>query len=215
MNEKLIETNYDITKKSAIRKFYENNKILIFSSLFILIIFFGSIFFYLENEKSKRNIVSENYIDAIVYLENGKKDNAGRILKKIIYANDSTYSPLSLFLILNNELSDDKEELSKLFNHILEHCKFEKEIKNLIIFKQALFQSDFVNETELLTSLKPLINKESIWKHHALLLLADYYVSKNQKIKAKEFYMEILLTKNLSEEFYNRARTQLTLIKND
>ena len=68
---------------------------------------------------------------------------------------------------------------------------------------------------ELLESLKPLINQETIWKPHALLLIGDYFVSKKQNSKAKEFYIQILSLKNLNNEFYDQARSQLALIAND
>ena len=109
---------------------------------------------------------------------------------------------------------EDQRELSNLFNHILENCKFEKEISDLIIFKKALFESAFVSEIELLQSLSSLINNESLWRQHALMLLGDYYVSKKENIKAKEFYSEILTIKNLHKEFYNRAKMRLELITN-
>ena len=47
MADNLFEAKYDITKKSKLKKFYELNKILIFSSILILIIVFVSFNFYL------------------------------------------------------------------------------------------------------------------------------------------------------------------------
>jgi hypothetical protein len=109
----------------------------------------------------------------------------------------------------------DQGELSNLFDHVLENNKFEKEVKNLIIFKKALFQSNFVSELELLDAVKPLINTETVWKPHALLLLGDYFASKKEYLKAKEFYVQILSLKNLHKELYNHARSQLIFITND
>ena len=133
----------------------------------------------------------------------------------MIFENDSTYSTLSLFLILNEKLIIDQVELSNLFDHVLENNKFEKEIKNLIIFKKALFQSNFVDELEMLEVTKPLINTETVWKPHALLLLGDYFTSKKEYLKAKEFYIQILSLKNLHKELYSQAESQLILITND
>ena len=109
----------------------------------------------------------------------------------------------------------DREELSNLFDHVLENNKFEKEVRNLIIFKKALFQSNSVSEIELLEATKPLINTETIWKPHALLLLGDYFVYKQELLKAKEFYARILSMKNLHKELYEQARSQLAFIIND
>ena len=215
MNENLLETQYDVTKKSKLKKFYEVNKILIFSTVLILIIAIASVSFYSETKEKKKILLSDNYLAAKVYLENGDRNKVKNILKTIIFANDSTYSTLSLFLILNENLIVDQGELSNLFDHVLENNKFEKEVKNLIIFKKALFQSNFVSELELLEALKPLINVETLWKPHALLLLGDYFASKKEYLKAKEFYVQVLSLKNLHKELYEQARSQLVLIAND
>ena len=215
MNENLFEAQYDVTKKSKLKKFYEANKILIFSAILSLIIVIASVIFYSETKEKKKILLSDNYLTAKVYLENGDKNKAKSVLKTVIFANDSTYSTLSLFLILNENLIVDQDELSNLFDHVLENNKFENEIKNLIIFKKALFQSNFVSELELLEAVKPLINTETIWKAHALLLLGDYFASKKEYLKAKEFYVQILSLKNLHNELYNHARSQLIFITND
>ena len=215
MNENLFETQYDVTKKSKLKKFYEVNKILIFSVILILIIAIASVSFYSETKEKKKILLSDNYLAAKVYLENGDRNEVKNILKTIIFANDSTYSTLSLFLILNENLIVDQGELSNLFDHVLENNKFEKEVKNLIIFKKALFQSNFVSELELLDTVKPLISTETVWKPHALLLLGDYFASKKEYLKAKEFYVQILSLKNLHKELYNQARSQLIFIAND
>ena len=215
MNENLFETQYDVTKKSKLKKFYEVNKILIFSVILILIIAIASISFNSERKEKKKILLSDNYLAAKVYLVNGDRNKVKNILKTIIFANDSTYSTLSLFLILNENLIVDQGELSNLFDHVLENNKFDKEVKNLIIFKKALFQSNFVSELELLDAVKPLINTETVWKPHALLLLGDYFASKKEYLKAKEFYVQILSLKNLHKELYNHARSQLIFITND
>ena len=215
MNENLFEAKYDVTKKSKLKKFYETNKILIFSVILILIIAIASVSFYSEAKEKKKILLSDNYITAKVNLENGNISKAKNILKTIIFANDSTYSTLSLFVILNENIIDDQDELSKLFDHVLENNKFEKEIKNLIIFKKALFQSNFVNESELLETVKPLINSETVWRPHALLLLGDYFAFKKEYLKAKEFYTAILSINNLQQDLYDQARSQLAFINND
>ena len=215
MNENLFEARYDVTKKSKIKKFYESNKILIFSTILVLIIAIASVSFYSEFKEKKKTLLADNYIEAKVYLENADKNIAKDILKTIIFANNSTYSTLSLFLILNENLIVDREELLRLFNHVLENNKFEKEVQNLIIFKKALFQSNFVSELELLETAKPLINNETLWKPHALLLLGNYFVSKKEYLKAKEFYTQILSLRGLHKELYEQARSQLVFIAND
>ena len=215
MPENCFEAQYDVTKKSKIKKFYESNKILIFSSILILIISFGSLSFYLESKESKKILLSENYVQAKFYLENGNKSEALNTLKKVIFANDSTYSTLSFFLILNQNLISDYKEISILYDHLLENNKFEKELRNLLIYKKALFISNSIIESELLETIKPLLNTDTLWKPHALLLLGDYFMSKGENIKAIEFYQQILSINNLHKDLYNQAKSQLVIITHE
>ena len=215
MTENLFEAQYNLTKKSKAKKFYESNKILIFSFIFILIILFGYFGFYLDSKERKRILLSENYLQSKIYLESGNKSRAIDILKEVIFANDPTYSTLCLFLIINQNLITDYKELSILFDHLLANNKFTKEERNLLIYKKALLNSNFVNELELLESIKPLLSTESLWKPHGLLLLGDYFMSKEEHIKAIEFYQEIFSINNLHKELYNHARSQLAIISNE
>ncbi len=215
MDEKLIEARYDVTKKTKIKKFYESNKILILCTISFFIILIAFIIFYSESKERKKISLSENYITAKIYLSNEERNKAKDILENIIFANDNTYSALSLFLILNEKLITDQQELSNLFDHVLKNNKFDKEIKNLLIFKKALFQSNFVSENELLDSTKPLLNTDTLWKPHALLLLGDYFVFKKEYSKATEFYTQILSLKNLNEGLYGQSRTELRFITNE
>ena len=215
MEEKLFETNYDVTKKSKVLKFYEANKILIYSVIFLFVFCIALVTYYSESNKKERTEISNNYISAKIYIQNNKKNEATKILKSIVLSNNETYSTLSLFLILNENLIENKRELINLFDHVLENNKYEKEVENLIVFKKAVLQSDFVDETELLQSIKPLINTNTLWKPHALLLLGDYFVFKKEYLKAKEFYLQILSIKDLNRELYENAELQLSLISND
>ena len=215
MAENIFEAQYDLTKKPRIKKFYESNKIFIFSFILILIILFGSFSFYLENQERKKILLSENYIQAKIYLENGNKNEALNTLKKVIFANDSTYSTLSFFLILNQNLISDYKEISALYDHLLENNNFEKELRNLLIYKKSLFSSNSVSETELLETIKPLLNTDTLWKPHALLLLGDYFMSKGENIKAREFYQQILTMNNLHKDLYDQAKSQLVIINHE
>ena len=215
MNENIFEVQYDVTKKSKLKRLYEKYKILVITFLTTLIILIISLFFYLEFKEKKRILITNNYIKAKIYLDNKEKQEATTILKELVFNNDSTYSTLSFFLIINENLITDEKQLSNLFDHILENNKFDNEIKNLIIFKRLLFKSDFAEEHELLEAAKPILNTETAWKPHALLLIGDYFISKKENLKAKEFYKEIMLLKNLHRDFYYQANSRLALIEND
>ena len=215
MDENTFQREDYLTKKSKIKEFYDKNKIKVYS-FFTLIIFIIIFFnFYIENKKNEQIALSESYIDAKIYIEKGQDEKAIEILKKIAVSKNDTYSVLALFLLLDKNFVQDKKEILDLFDHILDNAKFDKDIKNLIVFKKAIFQSNFVLEDELLKSLKPLLNDETVWKPHALLLLGDFYLSKGEKNKAKEFYNEILSIKDLDTEFYKKASIQIAYTNNE
>ena len=215
MSENSFQARYDLTKKSKLKVFYDSNKILIFSSVISIIIIFITLSFYIENKKKQRIWLSENYIKAKIYLENGDKNKAAELLKSVIYENDPTYSTLCFFLIMNQNLVTDYNELSELFEHLLKYNNFSNELKNLILFKQALLNSNFVEEAKLLEFSKPLLNNESIWKPHILILLGDYFTSKGEYIKAIEFYQKVFTISNLHNDIYDHARSQLAVISNE
>jgi len=216
MPENLFETQHDLTKKTKLREFYESKKIIIYSSVLSLIIVIASYTYYLESGEKEKIYLSENYVQAKVYLERGNKTKAVEILRDVIFSNDPTYSTLSFFMILNENLISSKQEVSKLFDHLLENNKFDKEIRDLLLYKKTLYKSNYVEEPKMLEEIKPLLNnKESVWKGHALLLLGDFYFSKKEYIKAKDFYSEILSTENLQQDLYNQAKSKLVFIAND
>ena len=117
-------------------------------------------------------------------------------LLEIINQKDPTYSPLSLYFIIDNNLLSDQSEVNKLFDVIIDETSLNKEIKNLVIYKKALFNADQANEADLLNMLNPLINSESVWKSHALYLMAEYFYAQDQKQKSKEFFEQITTLEN-------------------
>ena len=215
MAENLFETDYDVTKKSKLKKIYESYKILIFSVILIFIISLGAFNYYLETIKKKKMLLSENYLQAKIYLETGYKNEAINLLRELIFANDRTYSTLSFFLMLNRDLIGNYEEISSLFDHLLINNKYKEEEKNLLIYKKILFSSNFANEKKLLEDSKLLLNTNTLWKPHVLLLLGDYFVSKNENLKATEFYTQILSINNLHKDLYDQAKLKLASISND
>ena len=132
-----------------------------------------------------------------------------RSLVKIINQNDVTYSPLALYFLLDNNLIEDNTKINKLFDELINQTNLDKEIKNLIIYKKALFNSNFSTENELLKMLNPIINSESIWKSHALYLLAEFFYSKDEKQKAKEFFNQILILPNSNNDIKIESQKRL------
>ena len=202
MENNIPEAKEEFSIISRFKNFYYKNKTYILLLIFILILAIASLTFYLEFKKAKKIEISDNYIKAKIYLQNGKKDEAKEILKSIIFKNDMLYSTLSLFLVLNENLERDQ----------IDNNKFNSEVKNLIILKKNVLESNFLNESEILEATKPLINSKSVWKYHALLLLGDYFLDKKQYLKAKEFYFEIISSENVSEDLTEIAISRMAFI---
>ena len=92
---------------------------------------------------------------------------------------------------------------------LIKETSLQKEIKNLIIYKKALYNADKGDESHLLNILNPLINSESVWKSHALHLMAEYFYSKNEKQKSKEFFSQIITLENANQDLKIEAQKRL------
>lgn len=214
MNEDIIAIEKS-TKKEQIYKFYKKNKNRIFLSILVVIIFSFSILFYIDFKKKIKLKLSDQYVKASIFLNYGNRQEATNNLKEIVLSDDGTYSTLALFLMINQNLIEDKREIENLFNHVINNNKFDEEIKNLLIFKKALSILEFEEENKILQALNPLIKSNSVWKPHALILLGDYFFYKKNFIKAREFYSQVLLTKNASEDLYQQAILQIGIMSSD
>ena len=193
----IIDTN---TRNEKIKNFFINNKKNLIIGFSIILV---SIIAYLSmkeiREQSKIKLANHFNITTINFKIEDKQTTVDK-LKKVINENDATYSPLALYFLIDNSLIDNKNEINRLFDKLINEINLDKEIKNLIIYKKALFNSDHSNENDLLQILNPIINSESIWKPHSLYLMAEYFYSNNQKQKAKEFFNQILLLPNINND---------------
>ena len=197
------------TRNEKVRNFFVNNKNKIISVIVILIIVLvGSYSFDSYKTKKKREISNKFNSTTLTYSENTKEKTVQNLVE-IIKEQDPTYSPLSLYFIIDNKLISNKNEINTYFDILIEKTAIDKEIKNLIIYKKALFNSDFTSENELLNILNPIINSESIWKSHALYLAAEYFYSKNQKEKSKEFFNKIVGMNNSNQNIKVESQKRL------
>ena len=208
MDEDIAIINKE-TRNEKIKNFFVKNKrkIIILISIIILAIF-GYFIYEDFNKKSKIklanrfNIVKMNFIS-------GNKSMVASELISIVYENDRTYSPLALYFLIDNNVISDKNKINELFDTVINKTSLEKEIKNLLIYKKALFNSDFESENNLLTILNPIINSNSIWKSHALYLMAEYFYFKNEKQKSKDFFDQIIILKNVNSKIKREAQKRL------
>ena len=202
----IIDSN---TRNERIRNFFINNKKkLIITVSIILVIIIGYLSFEKSKERTKIKLANQ-YNLALIDLNPDNKQKTINEMVNVVKSNDATYSPLALYHLLDNNLLENNEEINTLFNELIEKTNLENEIKNLIIYKKALFNSDFVSENELLKILNPVINSESIWKSHALYLLAEFFYSKDEKQKAKEFFNQIITLPNANSAIKTESQKRL------
>tara|TARA_Y100000741_G_scaffold153370_1_gene115831 strand:- start:484 stop:1128 length:645 start_codon:yes stop_codon:yes gene_type:complete len=208
MDEEISIINSN-TRNEKIKNFFINNKKFIFiilSSFFLIAItYFG----YKEIQDRNVKTLAEKYNNILINFEYSNKENFKKQLIEIIDEKDSTYSPLALYFIIDNEIEESKEEINRFFDILINKVDLNDEIKNLIIYKKGLFNADFENENNLLKILRPVINSDSVWKSHALYLLAEYFLNQNQKQKAKDFYNQILNYEKSNENIIIEAQKRL------
>ena len=197
------------TRNEKIKFFFINNKKLLILILSLSIILLIGYFGFVEYNEKKKIAISDQYNLIILEYSKDNKEVTKNALIKLINKKDSTYSPLSLFFIIDNALVFDQSTINKLFDVVIEDVSLENEIKNLIIYKKALYNADNSDENQLLETLKPIINSKSIWKAHSLYLMAEYFYSKNEKQKAKEFFSQIILLKNANQDLISESQKRL------
>ncbi len=208
MDEEVTIIN-EKTRNEKIKKFLiDNKKKIIFVVSCIVIIILGIYSFQIYKESDQEN-VSEKYNSIILDHNNLEKNKTFQLLKEIIKDKDSTYSPLALYFLIDNNLIESQKEANELFDILINKTSLEEEIKNLVIYKKALYNADLIGEKELLDILSPLINSKSIWKSHALYLLAEFFYSKDEKQKSKEFFNQILVTENANIDIIKESQKRL------
>ena len=199
----------DDQKKTSLKSFLLNNKKLIITFILIILFSLFASFFYIDHKKNKIVKISEQYNLAVI---NYKKDNPNSSISKmkdIINIKDSTYSPLALYFLLDNDLLRNKDEVNQYFDLLIEEVKLDKQIKNLIIYKKGLFNSQSASEDDLLKMFNPLINNDNLWRSHSLYVIAEYFFSKNEMQKSKEFFQKILELENSNPQIKLEAQKRL------
>ena len=202
----IINTN---SRNEKVRNFLVNNKKKItFIVLILVIILLGAYSFDSYKANKVKKISNKFNLTTLNYSKN-KKNSTLKELIEIINEQDPTYSPLSLYFIIDNKLTSNQGDINVYFDVLINKTSLDEEIKNLIIYKKALFNADQAEESDLLNILNPLINSESVWKSHALYLMAEYFYSKNQKQKSKEFFNQIISSENSNPDIRLQAEKRL------
>ena len=203
-----IEIINQNTRIEKIKNFFSKNyRKLIGASVLVLLILF-SYFGYQEYKKRTKLEIAEIYNQITLKKITIENTNDIEQLIKIIKKKDAIYSALSLYFIIENDLVNDQKQINNFFDIVIKSQE-EKEIKNLIIFKKALYNAEIISENELLNILNPILKSESVWKSHALLLMADYFEHGNNFIKSKDFLQEIVNSELVNNEIRIEAERRL------
>ena len=197
------------TRNEKIKNFFINNKNKLIFGIIILLVGIVGIYSFDKYQINKKQRVSDTFnLVTIEYSENNKEKTTTKLIE-IINEKDPTYSPLSLYFIIDNELISDQKQINELFDILIDQTSLDNEIKNLVIYKKALFNADQSSEGDLLNLLNPLINSKSVWKSHALYLMAEYFYAKDQNQKAKEFFNQIIGLENPNPDIRLQADKRL------
>ncbi|MDC0940268.1 hypothetical protein OAR76_01945 [Candidatus Pelagibacter sp.] len=197
------------TRNEKVRNFFINNKNKIISTIVVLIIILVGAYSFDSYKTNKKKEISNKFNSITLTHSENTKEITTKNLVEIIKEQDPTYSPLSLYFIIDNKLISNQSEINSYFDILIEKTSIDKEIKNLVIYKKALFNSDKAQESDLLNILNPLINSESVWKSHALYLMAEYFYSKDQKQKSREFFNQIANLEDANSDIKLQAQKRL------
>ena len=195
--------------KTDFKSFLLNNKKSIISIVAILLIALFSYFFYTDYKRDNRVKISEQYNSVLISYDNNNPGLSVEGMKNLINIKDPTYSPLALYFLLDNNLLSNQSEINQYFDVLINETNLDEEVKNLIIYKKGLYNSDNASEEELLNIFKPLINSENLWKSHSLYIIAEYFFAKNEKQKSKEFFEKILEMENANPQIKVEAQKRL------
>ena len=197
------------TRNEKVRNFFVNNKNKIISTIVVLVIILVGAYSFDSYKTNKKKEISNKFNSTTLSHSENIKELTIQNLVEIINEQDPTYSPLSLYFIIDNKLISNQSEINSYFDIVIEKTSLDEEIKNLVIYKKALFNSDQAQESELLNILNPLINSKSVWKSHALYLMAEYFYSKDQKQKSKEFFNQIANLEDANPDIKLQAQKRL------
>ena len=187
MSSEILKKNFQTRLSNFIKK---NKKYFVYTS--IIIFFFILAFLFIQNLKKKIEIkISEEYTQATILIKQKKLQESKLILESIINKEHEFYSPLALYLIIDNNIEDDYSKVIDFFDIILKNSSIDKEILNLIKIKKTIYLLNQDDENLIIATLNPVINSDSIWRNMAIDIIVEYFLSRNQKIRANE-YIQLL-----------------------
>jgi hypothetical protein len=187
MSSENLKENFQIRVINLIKK----NKFFIII-LIIAAFISGFTFLVYKNIQEKNNIkIAQQYTQASILLDQKKLKESELLILNIIEKDHKFYSPLALYLMIENNIETDASKIIIYFDRILENNSIDKENLNLIRIKKAIYLFDSEDEKIIIETLNPVINSNSVWKKIAIELISEYFLSSGQKFKADE-YIQLL-----------------------
>ena len=196
MNQIFNEIDHDL-KQDRFLNFIKKYK-------FIFIIIF-SIFFFIITFTVVKNIIYENrakkytqeYVIILSLINDKKITEAKEKLEILKEAKINLHKVLAISKLL--ELSkENKNELISILDFAIK-SNIEKNDKDLFKIKKALLEFENLDEQQFLSLLNPGDFKNSSWRVLSLEILGDFYLSKGQKIKAKDIYDQAIKISDIRE----------------
>ena len=180
----------EILKKSLLDRtvnLLRKNIKTIFVLLAVTFILLFSILFY-NYVESKNNIkTAEQYSQALILIKQKKINESKKILENIINEDHKFYSPLALYIIIQNNIEPNTKKVINFFDKILKINFIDKENLNLIKIKKDIYLINLDKENQVIKTLNPIINSSSVWNNTAINLISEYFTSKGQQSKADEY----------------------------
>ena len=143
MNDQEIEIIDSLNRSQKIKNFFKNNLKIILTLILLILITILGYFVFIEFQEDKREKISNLYKNTIINFNENNKNKTLSNLEDIIKKNDDTYSPLALYFIIENNLISSQDKVNEYFDKIIYDLSLNKTIKNLNIYKKALYNSDF------------------------------------------------------------------------
>ena len=167
-----LNTESKLNFGEKLLNFYNLNKVKIFTLLLVLLLILTSLIFLNNQKKKKNTLIPEKYVKAGIYLSVKKNKKAKKLYEEIIISKNKIYSIMALNTIIEKNLIPDENKILEYFS-VVEKSISNKDQKDLIILKKALFQINKNKKEEGNKLLKKLIDNNSSLKTIAQEILVD------------------------------------------
>ena len=146
-------------KNRIIDFLFKNKKLIISFFITSFVIISLLIFIKIKNEK-KNDLISEKYIEAGIYLSNKEINKSIKIYDEIILSKNKFYSILALNALIEKNLIEDKDKMLNYFE-IIEDLKIDKDRRDLLLLKKALYLKKYSSSEESEKLLRKLIDTDT------------------------------------------------------